>query len=236
MFAWETDVKILNDIPFALDTALLFKRLRLDPEGECGEEILAVAEKVAAAARPKAAYRVAYIDAREADAVSIDGVRFTSRVLSANLAEVQRVFPYVATCGVEMDAVPVDAADFLGNYTRDAVKEMALRAATAHLNEHLKHCYGLSRLTAMHPGSGDHNVWPIQEQRPLFQLLGDVEGGIGVRLTNTCLMHPNKSLSGIYYPAEEDFFTCTLCHREDCPGRRAPFDPQQWEERMGHSA
>ena len=32
----------------------------------------------------------------------------------------------------------------------------------------------------------------------------------------------------VLFAAEHDFATCRLCRRENCPGRRAPFDPEQW--------
>ena len=39
--------------------------------------------------------------------------------------------------------------------------------------------------------------WPIEEQQPLFRLLGDTERAVGVRLTDSMLMVPTKSVSGI---------------------------------------
>jgi hypothetical protein len=75
----------------------------------------------------------------------------------------------------------------------------------------------------MNPGSGDARLWPIGQQRPLFELLGDVEAAIGVRLTPSFLMVPNKSVSGILFPTEVRFESCQLCTRENCPRRRAPY-------------
>ena len=46
-------------------------------------------------------------------------------------------------------------------------------------------------------------------------LVNGIEGiGIGVTLTDTFLMLPNKTVSGIFYPTEVDFVTCQLCHRD----------------------
>ena len=59
-------------------------------------------------------------------------------------------------------------------------------------------------------------------------LLGDVEASIGVRLTDSCLMVPNKTVSGVRFPTEHDFRACQVCHREDCPSRSAPFDADLW--------
>ena len=47
---------------------------------------------------------------------------------------------------------------------------------------------------------------------------------IGVELTNSFLMVPSKSVSGIYFPTEIKFESCKLCPGEGCPGRQAPYD------------
>jgi hypothetical protein len=159
--------------------------------------------------------------------------RFVSKVLRANLDEVERVFPYVATCGRELDLIPVDGDDIFGQFCRDIIKEMALHATMAHLVSHLKEAYLLDALASMNPGSGDIHIWPIEQQRELFAFFGDVPEAIGVALTESCLMVPNKSVSGLFYPSEHGFQSCQLCHREKCPNRRAPFDPHLWEERFG---
>jgi hypothetical protein len=159
--------------------------------------------------------------------------RFVSRVLRANLDEVGRVFPYVATCGRELDTIPIAEDDIFGQFCRDTIKEIALYAAISHLDSYLKEAYALEKLVSMNPGSGDVDVWPIEQQRELFAFFGDVQESIGVILTDSCLMVPNKSVSGVLYASEHDFESCQLCHREKCPGRRAPFDPHLWEERLG---
>ena len=71
---------------------------------------------------------------------------------------------------------------------------------------------------------GDASVWPIEQQQGLFSLLGDVEERVGVKLTDSFLMVPNKTTSGILFPTETDFRSCEVCHREDCPSRHAAFN------------
>jgi hypothetical protein len=82
----------------------------------------------------------------------------------------------------------------------------------------------------MNPGSLEN--WPISEQKPLFSLFGDVEKLIGVRLSDSFLMFPIKSVSGIYFPTESSFASCQLCPREKCPNRRAKYDPELKEKYM----
>jgi hypothetical protein len=74
----------------------------------------------------------------------------------------------------------------------------------------------------MSPGSLPN--WPITEQKPLFSLIGKTEELVGVRLTDSMLMLPRKSISGIVFPTEVTFSSCQLCPRERCEGRKAPYD------------
>jgi len=160
-------------------------------------------------------------------------VRLTSRALRVNLDGVAQVFPYVATCGSELDSVPVAAGDVFGQFCRDTIKEMALWAALSHLYTHLTETFGLGALASMNPGSGEANVWPIEQQTELFGFLGDVQAEIGVVLTGSCLMIPNKSVSGILYPSSTNFENCQLCNQQRCSHRRAPFDAVLWAKTCG---
>jgi hypothetical protein len=234
-------MKILDPIPFELDAEAIFGRLHLDPDGQYADEVNAMIDTAREQARPRAAYEVAFVQERGADFVVIgradDEARtaqFRSKVLRANLDDVERVFPYVATCGRELDAIRVANDDVFSQFCRDTIKETALHAAILHLVTHLKEAWALESLVSMNPGSGDVNVWPIQQQRELFAFFGDIEESIGVVLTESCLMVPNKSVSGVLFPSEHGFQSCQLCHRERCPNRRAPFDPHLWEERLGN--
>jgi len=48
-----------------------------------------------------------------------------------------------------------------------------------------------------------------------------------VILTESFLMMPRKSSSGIFFPTETPFFACQLCPREGCPARKAAYDPRK---------
>jgi hypothetical protein len=227
-------VRVLDRIPFTVDPPALRQRLGLPTDDV---DAAALVEGLVAEAlnvgRPRVLYDVAEVrpDAHDANGVEVGTARFSSRVLHANLAGIEHVFLYVATCGPELDRLQVETGDLLGDYCRDAIKAAALGAAMNHLTDHLRQTYGLARFATMNPGSGDSDIWPIEQQKALFAHFGDVRGLIGVTLTDSCLMVPNKSVSGLIYATDEDFCTCKLCHRDDCPNRRAPFDPRLYEER-----
>ena len=69
---------------------------------------------------------------------------------------------------------------------------------------------------------------------PLFSLIGDAEAAIGVRLTDSFLMLPTKSVSGIRFTAGSDWENCMLCPRPVCPNRRAKYDPVLLESRYNN--
>lgn len=220
---------ILDDIPVRLPTTHLFNRLRVDETSPYADTLRDLIREAEAIARPKALCGVAYIDDRGEDFVVVDGVRFSSRVLAVNLRETNRVFPYLATCGVELEAWAKGIEDILREYWADQLCQAAVRVARGAIVEYLQDRYQLGELSLMSPGSLAD--WPIEEQQPLFRLLGDTEGAVGVRLTDSMLMVPTKSVSGIYFASVESYENCMLCPRPSCPNRRAQYDPNLYDAR-----
>ncbi len=223
------DSFVLDNIPFQIDTGQLYKNLRIKEGSELVARLNHLVDKAQAMGKPKAAYKVAFIESRGDDQVIIDEVMLTSRVLRVNLEKAHRVFPYVATCGLELEDWSSTINDMLEKYWADVIKEMALRVAFKHLNEHLIDHFQPGKISRMNPGSLPD--WPLPEQQQLFALLGGGPASIGVKLTDSFLMIPIKSVSGIWFPTEESFESCLLCPREKCPGRRAPYDSDLYDRK-----
>ncbi len=223
-------MEVLNSIPVELDLEAVLKRMRLRNRSDnIVESIRELLETAAPVARPKAVYEVSYVENKNGDSLEIGGVRFSSRVLRVNLDQVERVFPYVITCGRELDGIEVPSTDFIKGYYLDQIKETALVLARRYVEDYLKKQYALGQLSRMAPGAGAEIDWPLTQQKELFSIFGGrnkVEELIGVRLTDTCLMVPIKSVSGIFFPAEIRFESCQICPREGCIGRRAPYDSE----------
>ena len=217
-------IEVLDNIPVTLEPEKLVARLHVRRRNGAIEEMARdLIDAATAVARPRAIYAVSRVDNRDEDSVEIDGVRFTGRVLRVNLDTANRVFPYVATCGRELDEIVVPPEDLLRAYCLDVIKTMALGSAIRHLTDYLDTRYRPGKMSHMNPGS--LGSWPVAQQRQLFSVLGDVEAAIGVTLTEGMAMVPTKSVSGIYFPTETGFESCQLCPMEDCVGRRAPYDP-----------
>ncbi|HHP7236121.1 MAG TPA: hypothetical protein ACFCUC_15950, partial [Desulfobacterales bacterium] len=180
-------------------------------------------------ARPKGAYKAVDCEVQGHDAIRVGGILLQSRVLAVHLAEVPRVFPFVATCGREVAEWAAARSELLESYWLETVMDAVLQRAFDHTRKHIVANHGLGRTAVMNPGSLDD--WPIEAQRSLFAILGDVEAAVGVRLRQSLMMEPRHSVSGILFPTEVDFQTCMLCDRPNCPKRRAPHDPHLYARR-----
>jgi len=222
---------VLRDIPFRPDPAGLIRKLRIPDQPGYIQRFRNLVAEGRAVARPKAMYRPAYIESRDTDTVVIDGIRMTSRVLRVNLEQAHRVFPYVATCGREMAAWAEGLSDLLDRFWADAIMEAALREALRVLEADIAGRFNPGPTGSMNPGS--LRDWPLEQQRELFQALGDPMTTIGVELTDSFLMIPIKSVSGLRFPTEIRYENCQLCPRDRCPERRAPYDRELHVRRYG---
>ena len=153
-----------------------------------------------------------------------DSIIFKSQVIARLLEQCEKVAVFALTIGNHLeetvsqlardglvlqasalDAIGSVAAEKLADTVQDQIGEMA-------------HSYGLTISRRFSPGYCD---WHIGQQRMLFWALrGNV---VGIRLTGSCLMLPQKSVSGIVGigPSEiENYNPCRTCDKHDCVGRR----------------
>jgi hypothetical protein len=220
----------LDTLAFEPNLPVLLKRVRVKEGSAHADELAQLLKEALPLAHPRAMYLVAYVTQRGEDFIEIDGLRFNSRVLRVNLDKTFRVFPYLATCGEELQAWAESKQDLVQNYWAEAIKEQALYTALRAAHHHLESHYHPGETASMSPGSLAD--WPIQEQHTLFHLFGSNSTDIGVRLTDSMLMLPTKSVSGIRFASEDSFESCMLCPREGCPGRRAVYDAALYDQKF----
>ncbi len=207
----ENTTTILHEIPFQVDRTRLLTALGIEQNTSLADEAEALACEAERVARPKGVYKLSAVEQAGDDGVRIDGVTFTSRVLAVNLEGAHRVFPYVATCGFELEQWSNGKEDPVQRFGADAIKQLAVASAIQAMGDHLADTYRPGRRATMNPGSLAD--WPLQQQRNLFALFGDAVDTIGVKLTESYLMIPTKSVSGIWFQSETGFQNCQLCPR-----------------------
>jgi len=156
------------------------------------------------------------------------GQEFNSRRMAAGMKDCSEIICFVATVGPRPDEEinrltaqgDLSEAYVLDAICSAAIENMAVQFAMK-LEEDLKETY---RSVTWHysPGTCD---WDVAEQKILFELID--AAAIGVHLTDSCLMIPRKSLSGVFgilpRPAAKPVSErnpCLRCDKEDCFARR----------------
>ncbi len=215
---------LMKDIPVELQPIQVIRRLHLErlpePEGTARDLI----RRVLALAQPRAVYRAVPVDSRGEGWIRAGGVRLGSTVLARHTRGTDRVYPYVVTLGPGIEEAASASTDLLEQFCLHEVGNLVLIRAEEAARERVARAVGAGELYSLRPGALAD--WPLTGQGPLFRLLGGVEAEVGVRLTESFLMIPRKSVSGIWFASDEAFVSCRLCGQDRCPDRRARFDPE----------
>jgi hypothetical protein len=219
------------DIPPPLEIPSRFRGYKFPGNSERLETIAReTAEKIRRIARPRAVYTASKVKCVGRDFVDIDGIRFESRILNKKLCDLETVYPFIATIGKELDDLKAPPGEMWQSFILDSLKTMMLIAAVEYVTAYIKEEFKLGEVALMNPG--ELKDWPINQQAPLFELFGGEEKAIGVSLSRGGAMRPLKSRSGIVFPDDTGFVSCRCCNQENCPGRRAKYDPELVEEYM----
>ncbi|GAB4262308.1 hypothetical protein [Deferrisoma sp.] len=196
------------------------RRLRMERVPRGLERAASFIETVAALADPRGVAVEARVSERDDRGVSVGGVRIESALLAGHLVG-DRIVAYAVTLGPAVEEAASAAASPLDQYGLHEVGNLFLAKAQVRWKRRVREAFGLPRLSSLHPGGLPD--WPIEGQRAVFGLLGDGARKIGVGLTESLLMVPKKSVSGIFFPSRALLVSCRHCARASCPSRRAPF-------------
>ncbi len=155
----------------------------------------------------------------------LNGIEFViGKTISRQLRDIESVVLFLCTIGPGMETWSkqlMNEGDFFKGYMADAVAsqtvELAIDKVQAHLEGELFK-QGLKMTNRFSPG---YCGWQVSEQQKLFSLLPD--NFCDVQLTESSLMLPIKSLSGIIgigKDVRKIDYTCRLCEMTDCVYRR----------------
>lgn len=176
---------------------------------------------------PSYSYEIKDIVSVQGEHVTIgDSIAFESKVIARLLERCEKVAIFALTIGnhledmvsylaenglvlqaTVLDAIGSGAAEKLAAYVEDRIRRMA-------------NTEGLITGRRFSPGYCD---WEVSQQKMVFHALNG--NSAGIRLTESLLMVPRKSVSGIIGIGLannniESYNPCRTCKKEDCPGRR----------------
>ncbi len=222
---FENGITVVEAPGISLDEKAVARLYKL--AAGCDDEMEEMLESAASAASPAAMFRVAGVEFTDDGFPSVDGTVVRSELMARNFRGLSRAFPYICTVGKGLEEWSLGYADDpLAGYWADEVKKEYLYAFVPKFRLALAERFAIKgKLPSMNPGSLEKE-WPISGQEQLFSMLGGkgyVKETIGVTLTDSFLMLPSKTVSGISFESEKDYENCMFCPRVSCPGRRAPY-------------
>ena len=205
-----TSVITIENVPVVLDMPAVAKKLGIKPGQEKFERKL---EKLAAIvvekARPRGVAKVCSLKEIDAEHVEVDGVTMTSTLLPEKMAGLGRVFTFLATEGVELLEWAETLESNLDLVFAGRLREAVCKQYQALLEKKICEQFDIPIISCVQPGSLP--VWPIEEQRQLFKVMGSLASDAGITLLPSCLMRPAYSVSGIYFQTEKKYYNCMLC-------------------------
>ncbi len=212
------------EVPFPFDREEYNRRVKMELYEGMEEEIEILLGKAVPLVKPKAVFKEIGVGREDDGTIVLEDQVFDDPVIFSHLKSVEKIYPYIATCGNELEDLASEG-DMLISFWLDALKQMAMDCAFNSFRTHIKKSFSISKLYSLSPGSSTCGEgWDIQDQRKLFSFFPQVEEGIGVRLTESLLMFPNKTVSGIMFKSERDFVSCQECDNIHCPNRKMIHD------------
>ncbi len=221
---------VLDDISIKVDVEKISKEFG-KRKMEYIDKINEFAKEAELIAKPKGVIKESYIQSKGEDFIVVEGQKFTSKVLRTNVDKIHRIFPFIATCGKEIEEWSHKFDDILDIYIVDKIMDLICRQIGKEVNDYVNENYNLKNISQMNPGS--ISDWSITEQEKLFKVLGDGSKIIDVELTSSCLMKPAKTVSGIMFSSEVKYYNCELCPKQNCPDRKARYNKELYSDRYG---
>jgi hypothetical protein len=215
-------VIVLDAITCHIDMEQLLEKMQMKKNSGHLDRLQTLLDQGLRIARPKALYKRVQIDEKRADGVVVSGQLLTSKILLNNTDARQWLFPYLATCGRELEKWGNAQKGVFDQYAAGVIQEMACRTAMDTVLEQIDESYELINPSTINPGS--LNDWPLEQQQPLFELLENAQHLIGMELMESFLMRPMKSVSGIHFSGKEQHDNCRCCPRDNCIGRNMPYE------------
>ena len=157
---------------------------------------------------------------RKADEVHFD----TGGQIDAYMKGAEYLALFTCTAGAiftDLSSRYNKSGDYLEAYIADAIGSLTVENAMDNIQAKLEtemEAEGLNITNRYSPG---YCNWPVSGQRELFDAMGEIP--VKVSLTESCLMLPIKSVSGIIgigCNVKKRAYACQICKNKDCIYRK----------------
>ncbi len=198
------------------------------PDEAVAEEVCTLLRRIEAVARPRFCFFLSDGKLKEAEEqLTVRGTSFRiGRIIARQLRGSERFAFFAATAGQDFEAFQHELqqeGDMVKIYIADAIGSIIAEKAADCMEAALNTCLeeeGERHTNRFSPG---YCGWHVSEQKKLFPLFPVAEP-CGIRLTESSLMLPIKSVSGVIGVGEKVRrmeYTCGLCTYDKCYRRKS---------------
>ena len=144
----------------------------------------------------------------------------TGKIVTNHLRYSEKAAWFLCTIGEKLpnsSRILMDQGDFMEGYVVDVAGNLIVEKAMDKIHEILEKEVATEGLNTTNRYSPGYCEWDITEQIKLFSLFP--EGYLGVELTETSLMQPIKTLSGVIGIGEKvknNPYSCDYCTQQNC--------------------
>jgi hypothetical protein len=132
-------MEVIDNVPVKLELDDVVKKTRIRSMNDNFKDIInELLDMVHPIAKPKALFEISRVENRQGDLMEIGGIKFTSHILRVNLDRIDTVFPYIVTCGREVDEIEIPASQMLKYYFMDQIREIITRSTLNYLVDHIR--------------------------------------------------------------------------------------------------
>lgn len=220
-----SNLHIIRDFPFDINKRSVLRHQGYKPSSRVSDRVRVMLEeairKAKELAQPAGMWKEEEIrDGGSSDLVVLaDGLQIKSKLVKKVMRGCSRAAIFAVTIGSQLEvevAKLMKAGDMAEAVMLDSVGGESAEGCAEYLNKLVQkeaHRRGLHLTMRFSPGYGD---WLLEGQRWLFKALTPEK--IGITLTESCLMIPRKSITGIIGlgPLDEIRTAASLCKK--CKG------------------
>ena len=144
----------------------------------------------------------------------------TRKIVTHQLRRSEQAAWFVCTAGEKISdhiRKEMQDGDMIKGYVLDVLANVVVETAMDRIQEQLKEIMSRKGLMITNRYSPGYCNWDIAEQQKLFKILP--ENFLDITLSESSLMHPMKSVSGVIGIGKEvkfNQYTCNLCNDRNC--------------------
>lgn len=144
----------------------------------------------------------------------------TGKIVTNYISKADQFVFFIMTAGkgIELQAQKyLSGSDPLLGYIYDVIGSMTVETSVEKMLKEIEETITQDGLMISNPYSPGYCGWPVSDQQKFFALFND--NTCGITLSDTCLMNPIKSISGIIGVGKnikKQPYSCEICDLKNC--------------------